>query len=62
LYWSAVLNGLVAVPVMVTMMFMASNKNIMGKFQITGYLRYAGWVATIVMAAAACIMLVSGFL
>ena len=62
LYWSAVLNGLVAVPVMVTMMFMASNKNIMGKFQITGYLRYAGWIATIVMAAAACIMLVSGFL
>jgi Mn2+/Fe2+ NRAMP family transporter len=62
LYWSAVLNGLVAVPVMVTMMFMASNKNIMGRFQITGYLRYVGWAATIVMAAAACIMLVSGFL
>jgi NRAMP (natural resistance-associated macrophage protein)-like metal ion transporter len=61
LYWSAVLNGLVAVPVMVTMMFMASNKNIMGKFQITGYLRYAGWVATIVMAAAAAIMFISSF-
>jgi NRAMP (natural resistance-associated macrophage protein)-like metal ion transporter len=61
LYWSAVLNGLVAVPVMVTMMFMASNKNIMGRFQITGYLRYVGWAATIVMAAAGGIMFVSGF-
>jgi Mn2+/Fe2+ NRAMP family transporter len=61
LYWSAVLNGLVAVPVMLTVMFMCANKNIMGKFQITGYLRYAGWVATIVMAAAAAIMFVSGF-
>jgi Mn2+/Fe2+ NRAMP family transporter len=61
LYWSAVLNGLVAVPVMVTVMFMSSNKSIVGKFQITGYLRYAGWVATIVMAAAAAIMFVSGF-
>ena len=61
LYWSAVLNGLVAVPVMVTMMFMASNRNIMGRFHITGYLRYVGWVATIVMAAAGGIMFVSGF-
>jgi Mn2+/Fe2+ NRAMP family transporter len=46
---------------MVTMMLMASNKKIMGKFQITGYLRYAGWVATIVMAAAAAIMFMSSF-
>ena len=61
LYWSAVLNGLVAVPVMVTTMFMASNKNIMGQFQIAGYLRYAGWVATVVMAAAAVIMITSSF-
>lgn len=61
LYWSAVLNGLVAVPVMVTMMFMASNQTIMGKFQITGYLRYTGWMATVVMALAAALMLVSSF-
>ena len=61
LFWSAVLNGIVAAPVMATMMLMASNKNIMGKFQIKGYLRTAGWVATIVMAAAAAIMFVSGF-
>jgi NRAMP (natural resistance-associated macrophage protein)-like metal ion transporter len=61
LYWSAVLNGLVAVPVMMTMMLMASKKAIMGRFQIKGYLRYAGWVATIVMATAAAIMFMSGF-
>ena len=61
LYWSAVLNGLVAVPVMVMVMFMSSNKNMMGKFQITGYLRYAGWAATLVMAVAAAIMFISAF-
>lgn len=59
LFWSAVVNGIVAVPVMTTMMLMTSNKNIMGKFQVKGYLQLAGWVATIVMAAAAAIMCVS---
>jgi hypothetical protein len=39
----------------------STNKNMMGKFQITGYLRYAGWVATLVMAAAAAIMFISAF-
>jgi NRAMP (natural resistance-associated macrophage protein)-like metal ion transporter len=62
LFWSAVVNGVVAVPVMVTMMLMTHNKKIMGKFRIRGYLLYAGWAATGVMAAAAVIMCISGFL
>lgn len=52
LFWSAVINGVVAVPVMVTMMLISSNKKIMGKFRISGTLRYVGWLATAVMAAA----------
>ena len=55
------INGLVAVPVMVMMMLMTSNKKIMGKFIITGSLRIAGWIATAVMAAAAAAMAIASF-
>jgi NRAMP (natural resistance-associated macrophage protein)-like metal ion transporter len=53
LYWSAVINGVVAVPVMIVMMLMAADSKIMGKFSITGPLWFLGWTATIVVAAAA---------
>jgi NRAMP (natural resistance-associated macrophage protein)-like metal ion transporter len=56
LFWSAVINGVVAVPVMVMMMLMVSNKNIMGGFIITGLLRFIGWAATVVMGIAAAVM------
>ncbi|QFU17482.1 NRAMP family divalent metal transporter [Microvirga thermotolerans] len=52
LYWSAVLNGIIAVPVMVTMMLMASRQDIMGRFAIRGWLRRWGWISTAVMAIA----------
>jgi NRAMP (natural resistance-associated macrophage protein)-like metal ion transporter len=53
LFWSAVINGVVAVPVMAMMMFITANKKIMGRFKVTGALRAIGWLATAVMAAAA---------
>ena len=49
LYWSAILNGLVAAPLMAVIMMMASNRKVMGKFVIPSYLRWVGWCATIVM-------------
>ena len=52
LYWSAVINGVVAVPVMAIMMTMTANRKVMGEFVITGPLRFVGWLATGVMAAA----------
>jgi NRAMP (natural resistance-associated macrophage protein)-like metal ion transporter len=61
LYWSAVINGVVAVPVMCVMMLMTANTSIMGKFEITGSLKFIGWAATIVMAAAAIGMGVTAF-
>ncbi|GAC1336911.1 MAG: Nramp family divalent metal transporter [Beijerinckiaceae bacterium] len=61
LYWSAVLNGIVAVPVMATMMLMAARSDIMGRFAITGWLRWLGWIATGVMAVAVVAMLVTSF-
>jgi Mn2+/Fe2+ NRAMP family transporter len=55
LYWSAVINGVVAVPVMAIMMWMAAPK-IMGDI-ITGWTKGLGWVATAVMAVAVAAML-----
>lgn len=49
LYWAAVLNGIVSVPVMITMLLMAANPKVMGEFTVTGPLRVIGWIATVVM-------------
>jgi len=49
LYWAAVLNGIASVPVMVTMLLMAANPKVMGKFTVTGALRVIGWIATVTM-------------
>ncbi len=56
LYWAAVINGVVAVPVMAVMMLMAQRKSIMGVFTIVGSLKLFGWIATAVMAAAVAAM------
>jgi len=52
LYWSAVINGVVAVPVMAIMMWLAAAPRVMGNFVITGWTKALGWIATAVMAAA----------
>lgn len=61
LYWSAVINGVVAVPLMVVMMLMVSRTDIMGQFAARGWLRLLGWVATGVMLVIALAMLVTLF-
>lgn len=57
LIWSAVVNGVIAVPIMAVMMRMAARVDIMGKFAIKGWLRALGWLATGLMALAAAAML-----
>ena len=52
LFWTAIINGVVAVPVMVMMMLIAANKKVMRKFAVHGVLKYIGWIATAVMVAA----------
>jgi NRAMP (natural resistance-associated macrophage protein)-like metal ion transporter len=56
LFWSAVINGVVAVPVMVMMMLLACARTCMGDFILSKPLRVLGWLATGVMAAAAVAM------
>jgi len=58
LFWAAVLNGVIAVPLMVVMMIMGADSAIMGAFAVRGPLRVVGWISTAVMAAASVGMFV----
>jgi NRAMP (natural resistance-associated macrophage protein)-like metal ion transporter len=49
LYWSAVLNGVLAPPLMAVMLLMGSNPEVMGRLVLPLPLRLAGWTATAVM-------------
>ena len=53
LIWSAIINGVAAVPIMAMIMLMASRKTVMGEFALTKALTVLGWLATAVMGAAA---------
>ncbi|HKU07275.1 MAG TPA: divalent metal cation transporter, partial [Bradyrhizobium sp.] len=61
LYWSAVINGVLAVPVMVLLMLMARHKGVMGSFVIGGPLYWLGWLSTAAMAASVVAMGVGWF-
>ena len=52
LYWSAVINGVLATPLMAVMMLIATNPRIMGRLTLARPMIVGGWLATGVMAAA----------
>lgn len=52
LYWSAIINGLTAGPVMIVMLLMASNPRVMGQFTLPSLLKWVGWLATALMLLA----------
>ena len=52
LFWAAILNGIVAAPLMAIIMIMASSPKVMGKLVIPPYLKAMGWLATVVMFCA----------
>jgi NRAMP (natural resistance-associated macrophage protein)-like metal ion transporter len=52
LYWSAVINGVIAVPVMVAVMVAASSRKVMGPMVLPLKWKVLGWLATAAMAAA----------
>jgi len=62
LIWSAMLNGIIAVPIMALMMRMAVRSDIMGPFVIKRRLHRLGWIATGLMAVAVVGMVVSMWL
>jgi NRAMP (natural resistance-associated macrophage protein)-like metal ion transporter len=56
LFWSAVINGVIAVPIMVVMMILGGRENVMGQFTLRKRLTRIGWAATVVMAVAVIAM------
>ena len=56
LFWSAVINGIVAVPLMAVIILLASRRSVMGVYRATGTLVVLGWIATAVMGFAAVVM------
>lgn len=57
LFWSAVINGVIAVPIMAVMMVLASRRATMGPHVIGPRLRALGWLATAAMALTLCALL-----
>lgn len=57
LYLSAVLNGLVAVPIMVMMMLLASRPTVMGRFVLPPGVKWLGWGASAAMAASGLVLI-----
>jgi len=59
LFWSAVVNGVVAVPLMIAMMVVVASRNIMGKFAASRALMVFGWFATFLMGLVVAAMLIT---
>ena len=60
LLWSAIVNGVISVPIMVVMMWIGQSARLMGAHTISLRHRFFGWGATVVMALAVGVMLVAG--
>jgi NRAMP (natural resistance-associated macrophage protein)-like metal ion transporter len=61
LFWSAVVNGVAAAPVMAMMMLLTMRRDVMGTFTLPRALQVAGWLATLVMALTIVAMVVTAF-
>jgi Mn2+/Fe2+ NRAMP family transporter len=61
LFWSAVINGLVAVPLMVVLTLLVSRSKVMGSFTASKPIIVLGWITTALMAAAGIAMFLPGF-
>jgi NRAMP (natural resistance-associated macrophage protein)-like metal ion transporter len=59
LFWAAVLNGVVSVPLMTVMMIMAMAPKVMGRFTLPWPLWAMGWLCTITMGFAVAVMAVT---
>jgi len=62
LFWSAVINGVIAVPIMAVMMLMSARSDVMGSFTVTRRLQVLGWLATLVMTLAVVAMGITSLL
>jgi len=56
LFWSAVINGVIAVPIMAVMMILGGRETVMGQYTFRKNLTRLGWASTVVMAIAVVAM------
>jgi Mn2+/Fe2+ NRAMP family transporter len=61
LFWSAVINGFIAVPIMIAMMLAVSNRKDSAAISLPRWLKILGWLAAAVMAATAGLLVWSQF-
>lgn len=57
LVWSAIINGVIAVPIMAVMLVIGRSRALMGRFTVPRPLQAVGWTATGLMGVAALVML-----
>jgi Mn2+/Fe2+ NRAMP family transporter len=57
LFWTAVINGLLAPPLLVLIMLISNRSDVMGTRTNNRWTNLAGWTTTVLMAAAAVILL-----
>jgi Mn2+/Fe2+ NRAMP family transporter len=60
LFWSAVVNGVISVPIMAAMMFLSTRPGVMGRYRASRLETLFGWAATVVMALSVLAMVVLG--
>ncbi|HET6142967.1 MAG TPA: divalent metal cation transporter [Candidatus Acidoferrales bacterium] len=60
LFWSAILNGVVAVPLMIVIILLVSKKAVMGRYTASRPIVILAWIAAIVMGLAAIRMFIPG--
>jgi NRAMP (natural resistance-associated macrophage protein)-like metal ion transporter len=61
LVWSAIVNGIISVPIMAVMMVIGQSKSLMGNYTISTRHRVFGWAATGIMAVAVAFMFATSF-
>ncbi|MEH2511780.1 NRAMP (natural resistance-associated macrophage protein)-like metal ion transporter [Nitrobacteraceae bacterium AZCC 1564] len=61
LYWSAVINGVLAVPVTILLMTLSRRHDVMSTFVVGGVLRWLGWISTGVMTVCVVAMIAGYF-
>jgi Mn2+/Fe2+ NRAMP family transporter len=59
LFWSAVLNGVLAPPLIVLVILLSSNREVMGQHVASPLLRWVGWLTAALMTAASVAMFVT---
>lgn len=61
LVWSAIVNGVISVPIMAALMWIGQSERLMGDYTISTRHRFFGWSATAVMAVAVVLMFATSF-